>query len=52
MVIFWSKFANSLHMVQLMPLPLPNPEWFILLVLTHQVLTHLGSPGHRGVKRL
>ena len=47
--------ANSLHMVQLMPLPLhrvcfskiQNGEWFIPLVPTH-----LGSSGQRVVKWL
>ena len=44
--------ANSLHMVQLMPLPphhlllQQNPEWFILLVPTH-----LGCPRKRVIKQ-
>ena len=47
-VLAW-RSANSLHMVQLMPLPphQQNPEWFILLVPTH-----LGSPGQSVIKQL
>jgi len=47
-VICLQQSANSLHVVQLIPLPptsslvQQNPEWFILLVSTHP-----GSPGQR-----
>ena len=52
MVICLERDAD-LHIAQLMPLPLTVSCFSkILIGLTFLVLTHLGSPGQRAVKRV
>ena len=52
MVICLEQGAD-LHMAQLMPLPLTvSCSSKIQIAFTFLVLAHLGSPGHRAVKRV
>ena len=52
-MVFCLEQGADLHMAQLMPLPLTvSCSSKIQIGFTFLVLAHLGSPGHRAIKRV